>query len=109
MRGPPVSSPPRGSSTATWASTRSRLRDADVGLPGDPGARDHPFRGKGASLTPFINEHEEIAVLLDRWSRARSHNGQVIALVGQGGMGKSRILAEAIRRIRLQKPSVPIR
>src|SRR5260370_9326763 len=62
---------------------------------------------RGAALTPFVGGEEEVAILLDRWERAASQNGQVVALVGQGGIGKSRIAAEAAERIRRRNPSAP--
>jgi len=65
------------------------------------------LEARGAARTPFVDREDEIAVLLDRWQRAASRNGQVIALVGQGGVGKSRIVVEAVERIRQQRSSVP--
>ncbi len=65
------------------------------------------LEARGAALTPFVGREEEVAILLDRWERAASQNGQVVALVGQGGIGKSRIAAEAAERIRRRNPSAP--
>ena len=63
------------------------------------------LEARGAALTPFVGREEEIAILLDRWQRAASQNGQVVVLMGQGGVGKSRIAAEATKRIRLRSAS----
>jgi class 3 adenylate cyclase len=65
------------------------------------------LEARGAALTPFVGRDEEITLLLDRWERAASQNGQVVALVGQGGIGKSRIAAEATERIKERSASAP--
>jgi class 3 adenylate cyclase len=65
------------------------------------------LEARGAALTPFVGRHKEIAILLDRWALAAAHSGQVVALVGQGGIGKSRIVAEAAGKIRRQSTSAP--
>lgn len=51
---------------------------------------------RAAGLTPFVGRAEEIALLLDRWERARQGTGQVVLLAGEAGIGKSR-LALALR------------
>ena len=48
----------------------------------------------GARLTPLVNRDAEITLLLDRWARALLGRGQAVLLVGEGGIGKSRITAE---------------
>jgi class 3 adenylate cyclase/tetratricopeptide (TPR) repeat protein len=65
------------------------------------------LEARGDSLTSFVGRQEEIAILLDRWRRAVAQNGQVVALVGPAGIGKSRIVAEAIDRIRQQNEAAP--
>jgi class 3 adenylate cyclase/tetratricopeptide (TPR) repeat protein len=57
------------------------------------------LEARGVALTPFVNRQQEIDLLLDGWRRASAGEGQVIALVGQGGIGKSRLIAEAMSRI----------
>ena len=44
-----------------------------------------------AGLTPLVGRDEEIGLLLGRWGAAQSHEGQVVLLDGEPGMGKSRI------------------
>lgn len=63
------------------------------------------LQARGGALTPFIGREEEIRLLLERWERAAAGRGQVVALVGQAGVGKSRTTAEFIRRIGEHTPS----
>ena len=65
------------------------------------------LEARGAARTPFVDREGQTAILLDRWRRAASRNGQVVALVGQGGVGKSRLVVEAVERIRQQGASAP--
>jgi len=48
----------------------------------------------GARLTPLVNRDDELSMLLDRWSSALAGRGQAVLLVGDPGIGKSRITAE---------------
>jgi class 3 adenylate cyclase len=49
-----------------------------------------------ASLTPLVGREEEIELLLQRWRRAASGEGQVVLICGEPGIGKSR-LTDALR------------
>ena len=52
-------------------------------------------RRKGARLlTPFIGREEDIGVLARRWERARAGEGQFVLVVGEPGIGKSRLVQE---------------
>src|SRR6516162_8836348 len=52
-------------------------------------------RRKGARLvTPFIGREEDIGVLARRWERARAGEGQFVMIVGEPGIGKSRLVQE---------------
>jgi len=42
-------------------------------------------------LTPLVGREEELELLLRRWSRAKSGEGQVVLLSGEAGIGKSRL------------------
>jgi len=44
-------------------------------------------------LTPLIGRTQELALLLERWRRARDGEGQIVLLSGYAGIGKSRLLA----------------
>jgi len=51
-------------------------------------------------LTPFVGREEELWLLLSRWERARDGEGQLVLVVGEAGIGKSRLVAEFHDRIR---------
>jgi class 3 adenylate cyclase len=52
------------------------------------------------NLTPFVGRDEEIAMLMRRWERARRGNGQLVLIVGEPGLGKSRLIEEFHARLR---------
>ncbi|MGR3717887.1 MAG: ATP-binding protein, partial [Thermohalobaculum sp.] len=52
-----------------------------------------------AGLTEFVGREHEIGLLLERWGRARSGEGQVVLVSGEAGIGKSRILREFTIRL----------
>ena len=47
-----------------------------------------------AGLTQLVGRARELAVLRDRLARVESGHGQIVALVGEPGLGKSRLLYE---------------
>jgi class 3 adenylate cyclase/predicted ATPase len=51
-------------------------------------------------LTPLIGRDEEITLLMRRWDRARHSDGQVVLIVGEPGIGKSRLIEEFHGRLR---------
>lgn len=58
---------------------------------------DHPSRFEarlGDHLTPLVGRHQEIGLLLDRWTLACEGDGQVVMLSADPGIGKSRLLHE---------------
>jgi class 3 adenylate cyclase/tetratricopeptide (TPR) repeat protein len=50
-------------------------------------------------LTPFVGRERELNQLLDAFERARSGQGQVTLVVGEAGIGKSRLLHELRLRV----------
>jgi len=50
--------------------------------------------------TPLVGREEEIAILMRRWERARQGNGQLVMIVGEPGLGKSRLIEEFHPRLR---------
>jgi class 3 adenylate cyclase len=59
-------------------------------------------------MTPFIGRAEEIDLLLGRWRRATEGEGQVVLLVGEAGIGKSRIAETLVERI-ADEPHIRLR
>ena len=51
-------------------------------------------------LTPLVGREEEIAMLMRRWERARQGEGQLVLIVGEPGLGKSRLIEEFHARLR---------
>src|SRR6516165_1762447 len=49
---------------------------------------------RGWALSPLVGREEEIDLLLRRWTRAQTGDGQVVLISGEPGIGKSRITAE---------------
>jgi class 3 adenylate cyclase/tetratricopeptide (TPR) repeat protein len=43
-------------------------------------------------LTPFVGREDELRVLMSRWERVLDGEGQVALIVGEAGIGKSRLL-----------------
>ena len=50
-------------------------------------------------LTPLVGREEESELLLRRWSKATSGEGQVVLLSGEAGIGKSRLTAALVERL----------
>ena len=57
---------------------------------------------RGAGLSPLVGREEELNLLSRRWEQAAQGEGQVIALVGEPGVGKSRLIYEFTRSHRTQ-------
>ena len=56
-------------------------------------------RGGGRALTPFVGRDEELGLLARRWERARVGEGQLVLIVGEPGLGKSRLIEEFHARL----------
>src|SRR5208282_1225475 len=52
-----------------------------------------------AGLTALVGREEELELLLRRWSRAKTGEGQVVLLSGEAGIGKSRLTAALLERL----------
>jgi class 3 adenylate cyclase/predicted ATPase len=52
------------------------------------------------NLTPLVGREEDIATLMRRWERARQGDGQLALIVGEPGIGKSRLIEEFHARLR---------
>ena len=65
-----------------------------------PGSAEGRFEAMhGSGLTDLVGREEELELLLRRWSRAKSGEGQVVLLSGEAGIGKSRLTAALLERL----------
>ena len=51
------------------------------------------------NLTPLVGRDEETTMLMRRWKRARQGDGQLLLIVGEPGLGKSRLIEEFHARL----------
>jgi class 3 adenylate cyclase/predicted ATPase len=51
------------------------------------------------NLTPLVGRNDEMAMLTRRWERARTGEGQLVLIVGEPGLGKSRLIEEFHARL----------
>ncbi len=56
-------------------------------------------RSGARTRTPFVGREEELDLLMRRWERARSGQGQFVQIVGEPGIGKSRLIEEFHTRL----------
>ena len=76
-----------GGSVRAWAALR-------------PSSAEGRFEALHASgLTALVGREEELELLLRRWSRAKTGEGQVVLLSGEAGIGKSRLTAALLERL----------
>ena len=59
-------------------------------------------------LTALVGRGEELELLLQRWSKAKSGEGQVVLLSGEAGIGKSRLIVALLERLATE-PHVRLR
>ena len=52
-----------------------------------------------SGLTELVGREEELQLLLRRWSKAKTGEGQVVLLSGEAGIGKSRLTAALLERL----------
>ena len=52
-----------------------------------------------SDLTDLVGREEELELLLRRWSKAKTGEGQVVLLSGEAGIGKSRLTAALLERL----------
>jgi predicted AAA+ superfamily ATPase len=53
----------------------------------------------GSGVTELVGREEELEILLRRWSKAKTGEGQVVLLSGEPGIGKSRLTAALLERV----------
>jgi class 3 adenylate cyclase len=65
-----------------------------------PASVESRFEALHASgLTELVGREEELEILLRRWSKAKSGEGQVVLLSGEAGIGKPRLTAALLERV----------
>jgi class 3 adenylate cyclase/predicted ATPase len=52
-----------------------------------------------SGLTTLVGREEELELLLRRWAKAKTGEGQVVLLSGEAGIGKSRLTAALLERL----------
>jgi class 3 adenylate cyclase len=67
------------------------------------GARGRLAASALTGLTPFVGREDELRLLRNRWDRARIGEGQAVLVIGEPGIGKSRLL----RRFREELADIP--
>ena len=63
---------------------------------------------RGSALSPLVGRGEEIDLLLRRWARVKSGEGQVVLVTGEPGIGKSRLTAALEERLQTE-PHIRLR
>ena len=53
-------------------------------------------------LTALVGREEELELLLQRWAKAKTGEGQVVLLSGEAGIGKSRVCAALIESLAVE-------
>jgi class 3 adenylate cyclase/tetratricopeptide (TPR) repeat protein len=56
-------------------------------------------RGGARALTPFVGREQQLGLLARRWERAKGGEGQLVLIVGEPGLGKSRLIEELHARL----------
>lgn len=69
-------------------------------------SRSHALQSR--DLMPLIGREEEMELLLRRWERAKSGEGQVVMLSGEAGIGKSRLTVALLERL-AREPHIRLR
>ena len=83
-------------SVRTWAALR-------------PSSVESRFEALHTSgLTALVGREEELELLLRRWGRAKTGEGQVVLLSGEAGIGKSRLTAALLERL-ADEPHIRLR
>jgi class 3 adenylate cyclase/predicted ATPase len=58
----------------------------------ESGARNRLEAAKASGLTPFVGRSDEMAVLLRNWEETCAGRGRVLSILGEAGVGKSRLV-----------------
>jgi DNA-binding winged helix-turn-helix (wHTH) protein len=73
-----------------------------------PSAINNRFEAlRGAKPAPLVGRDEELEILRRRWAQARSGEGRVVLVVGEPGIGKSRLTRALLEQLQA-KPHTPL-
>jgi class 3 adenylate cyclase/predicted ATPase len=64
---------------------------------GEGHAKSRVDAAEPTELTPLVGREMELGILSDRWEQAAEGMGQVVLLIGDAGLGKSRLIHEIKR------------
>ena len=56
-------------------------------------------------LTPLVGRDNEVSLLVSRWERATEGMGQVVQIIGEAGLGKSRLVYTLKQHLRTHAPA----
>ncbi len=56
-------------------------------------------RAAGRLIAPLVGREEDLRLIENRWDRARAGQGQLLLIVGEAGIGKSRLVEEFQSRL----------
>lgn len=69
-------------------------------------SHEQSFAPRGRFRSRFVGREQELAILEARLTQVVQGQGQVVGIVGDPGMGKSRLLAESRRRIGTERVTI---
>ena len=59
----------------------------------------------GNTMMPLVGRNQELELLLRRWRQAKAGEGQVVLLVGDPGIGKSRLIMAVLGELSQEAPT----
>jgi hypothetical protein len=86
-----------------------RLKGFGHHVPGFLVAGERPAESRfeahrSGQLSPMLGRNQELALVLERWRQATAGEGQAVLLVGEAGIGKSRLVRAALEAIAAEEP-----
>jgi predicted ATPase len=81
----------------------------DGGAKSGFGARNQFEEFASFLLTPLTGRDTEFSLLNDRWEQAQEGMGQIVLVVGQPGLGKSRLVQTLTKRVQMETSDLSLR
>lgn len=72
------------------------------------GSAEGRFESGRSMILPMVGREQELALLMERWEQAKGGEGQCMLLVGEAGIGKSRIMRAVLDMV-AREPHVRVR